>query len=198
MSLCYGESIIEIEFFLKDDVMNFIDIWSIVAGLASIVSLFLVMKDRLPKWRRFISPAGYILAGFAIGRISVALLPGATGSIHGIRFMGFFLVLLAFFGILFLIFLSMIKKIPDWHGALIIIVVIYLTIPHLLNGYNKAFPDVPREDYLILANIKEEKSDIAGAIRYLERYRSMLSDNKIIKQVDERIKKLQDNQFSSE
>ncbi len=175
--------------------MNFIDIWAIISGLASFASLFLVMKDKFPKWRKYILSSGYILAGFAIGRVSIALLPGAIGSAHEIRFMGFFLILLVFFGVPFLIFLKMAKKYPDWNGAILIIVIISMAVPSLLDKYNETFPDIPKEDYLLLSNIKEEKTDIAGAVKYLERYRSLLSDKRIIEQVDEKIFKLQEIQM---
>lgn len=175
--------------------MSFIDIWSVIAGFTSIASLLLVMSARFPKWHRFISPTGFALGGLALGRISVIALPGSIGSIHETRLMGFSLILVIFLGVLFLIFLATSKKVTDWGGALLIIVVIALTTPILLNKYNEAFPDVPKEDYLLLANIKEERSDLSGAVKYLEKYRAMVTDRQIIKLVEDKILDLQKGQI---
>lgn len=175
--------------------MSFIDIWSVIAGFASIASLLLVMSARFPKWHRFISPTGFALGGLAIGRISVIALPGAIGTIQETRLMGFSLILIIFVGALLLIFLTTSKKVKDWNAAFLIIVVIAITIPSLLNKYNEAFPDVPKEDYLLLANIKEERSDLSGAVKYLEKYKAMVSDRQIIKKIEDKILSLENSQI---
>ena len=73
--------------------MKFIDLWTIITGAASIVSLLVVMSDKLPKWKKYISPVGFFLGGFAIGRISAGTMPGAQQSFQDPRFMGFLMVL---------------------------------------------------------------------------------------------------------
>ena len=67
--------------------MNFIDIWAIVAGAASIISLLIVMSDKFPEWKKYISPIGFIFGGFAIGRVSAVAFPLAAHSIQDTRFM---------------------------------------------------------------------------------------------------------------
>jgi len=175
--------------------MSFIDIWSVIAGFASIASLLLVMSARFPKWHRFISPIGFIFGGLTLGRISVIALPGARGSIHEMRMMGFSLILIIFLGVLFLIFLRTSKYLRDWNAAMIFMIVIAVATPSLLDEYNKAFPDVPKEDYLLLANIKEERSDLAGAVMYLKKYQAMVSDRQIVKKVEDKISSLQQSQI---
>jgi len=177
--------------------MSLIDIWSVIAGSASIVSLLLVMSARFPKWHRFISPTGFVLGGLALGRISVIALPGTRGSIQETRLMGFSLILLIFLGVLLIIFLKTSKKVANWDTAFLFVIVIAIATPYLLNIYGEAFPDVPKEDYLLLADIKEERSDLAGTVNYLKKYQAMISDRQIIKQVEDKILSLQKSQIKT-
>ena len=176
--------------------MNFIDIWAIVAGAASIISLLIVMSDKFPEWKKYISPIGFIFGGFAIGRVSAVAFPLAAHSIQDTRFMGFFLILVLIFGVILVAFRMLDKKHHSWYILFILFMIITVGIPSLLEKYSTVFPDVPKEDYLLLANVKEERSDLAGAIKYLVQYQSLISDPQLKKQTKTKIINLQSKQLS--
>ena len=176
--------------------MSLVDVWTVVAGAASIISLLVVMSDRFPEWKRYIAPVGFILGGFALGRVSAAALPAATRSIQDTRLMGFLLILIIIFGVIILVFRMLDKKHHDWYLIFILFMVISIGIPSLLEKYSSVFPDVPKEDYLLLANVKEERSDLAGAVKYLEKYKSLISDPQLKTQAEKKILSIQENQLS--
>ncbi len=74
--------------------------------------------------------------------------------------------------------------------------VISTGIPSLFEKYSYVFPDIPREDYLLLANIKEERSDLAGAVKYLEKYKALVSDPQLKNQTEKKILNLQMKELS--
>jgi len=176
--------------------MTFVDVWTIVAGAASIISLLVVMSDKFPEWKKYIAPIGFILGGFALGRVSAVALPAANRSIQDTRFMGFLLILILIFGVIILIFRMLDKKYHDWYTIFILFMVISIGIPSLLEKYSSVFPDVPKEDYLLLANVKEERADLAGAVKYLEKYMSLVSDPQIKTQAEKKILSIQNKQLS--
>ncbi len=171
--------------------MDFIDIWSVLSGAASIISLLIVMSDKLPLWKKYILPTGFVLGGFAIGRISSVAFPLAAHSIQDARFMGFFLILVLIFSVLLVAFRMLDKKHHSWYILFIIFMIITTGIPSLLDKYSTVFPDIPKEDYLLLANVKEKESDLAGAIRYLKQYKSLTSDPKLKQLIENKIIDLQ-------
>jgi hypothetical protein len=56
--------------------MQFPDLWSLLTGIASIISLFLSAGERFASWRKYTLPGAAAFGGFAIGRISPALSSG--------------------------------------------------------------------------------------------------------------------------
>lgn len=176
--------------------MNFIDIWTIITGAASIISLLIVMSDKFPKWKNYIAPAGFILGGFAVGRISAVAIPVASRAVEDTRFVGFIIILVLILSVLFIAFKSLLKRQQDWYAFFIIFMVISIGVPNLFDKYTSAFPDIPKEDILLLAKVKEENSDYAGAMNYLERYKNMVSNIEMKNKVESKIKSLQDKQLS--
>jgi hypothetical protein len=176
--------------------MSFIDAWTIVTGAASIISLLVVMSDRFPQWRKYLAPAGFILGGFTFGRVSAAALPAAAQSIQDIRLVGFLLILLLIFAVIIVVFRIVDNQYRTWYMIFILFMVISMVIPSLLEKYSSAFPDIPKEDYLLLANIKDERSDLAGAVKYLEKYKSLVSDPQLKNEAEKKILSLQSKQLS--
>jgi hypothetical protein len=178
-------------------VMSFVDVWTILAGAASIISLLVVMSDKFPKWKKYITPIGFILGGFALGRVSAVALPAATRSVLDTRFTGFLLILILIFGVIIIIFRMLDEKFRnDWYLIFILFMIISMGIPALLDKYSLSFPDVPKEDYLLLANVKEDRADLAGAVKYLEKYKSLVSDPQLKIQVENKILSIQNKELS--
>ena len=89
----------------------------------------------------------------------------------------------------------MTKKHQDWYLIFILFLVISMGIPSLLEKYSVACPDVPKEDYLLLANLKEERADLAGAVKYLEKYKALVSEPQVKSQVEKKILGIQTKQL---
>jgi hypothetical protein len=45
------------------------DLWSLVTGAASIVSLLISLADKFSTWRKYAIPLARALAGFTLGRL---------------------------------------------------------------------------------------------------------------------------------
>ncbi len=177
--------------------MSFIDAWTIVTGAASIISLLIVMSDKFPDWRKSLVPIAYILGGFAIGRASAAALPAATRTIQDARAIGFLLTIFLIFSVIIVAFRMMDKAYHNWYVLFILFMVITMGLPTLFEKYSSVFPDIPKEDYLLLAKVKEERSDLAGAVKYLDRYKSIVSDPELRKETESKIKGLQSKELST-
>jgi len=176
--------------------MSFIDIWTIISGAASIIALLFVISEKFPEWRKYLAAVGFTLGGIAIGRVSAALLPAATRSIQDTRLMGLLLILILVFGVMFIVFQLVDKTYRNWYFAFILFMLISTALPTLFEKYSYVFPDIPKEDYLLLANIKEERSDLAGAVKYLEKYKAVVSDPQLKNQAEKKILNLQSKQLS--
>ena len=96
--------------------MNFIDIWTVVTGTASIISLLVVMSDKLPMWKKYIAPVGFLLGGVAIGRITYGLSPGAGEIFKDARAFGFIMILLLVLVVLVIFAQMMIKREQDLYS----------------------------------------------------------------------------------
>jgi hypothetical protein len=171
--------------------MGFLDIWTIATGAASIVSLLLAMSEKFPEWRKYVVPSGFLLAGFTLGRMSIGALPGAKESMQDPRFVGIVVIITLIFLMLYIFLRAMIKRKQDYYAYFVVFMVLLIGIPQVMDKYFDAFPAVPKEDYLLLAKSKEKNNDIAGAIRYLEKYKAMTKDKALKSQVEETIARLQ-------
>ncbi len=175
--------------------MNFIDIWSIIAGAASIISLLVVMSDKAPEWKKYISPAGFLLGGFAVGRISYGLSPAAGAIIKNTKFLGFLLILVLLLIVLVVFAQMMIKRKQDFYAYFVVFMVLVIGVPQVMEKYTASFSDIPKEDYLVIANIKEKNIDYSSAIHYLERYKQLSSDVEFNKKISEKISDLKNKQL---
>ena len=82
--------------------MGHLDVWTILTGAASIISLFITLSDRFPAWQRHIKSTGLILGGFAIGRITAGSIPPTSESIQDPRLIGLVMILITIFAMLYL------------------------------------------------------------------------------------------------
>jgi hypothetical protein len=175
--------------------MGFLDIWTIITGAASIISLLIAMSNRFPSWRKYVGPSGLLLAGFTIGRISIGAMPGVKESVQDPRLMGILMIMGLMFVMLYIFLRAMISRNQDAYAYFVVFMVLVIGVPQIMDKYFEAFPTMPKEDYLILANSKEKNNDIAGAIRYLEKYKAMTSDEVLERQTQETIVRLQKTQL---
>ena len=175
--------------------MKFIDLWTIVTGIASIISLLIVMSDKLPKWRKYISSLGFSLAGFAIGRISVGTILGVEQTLKDSRLTGFLMILGVIFVMLYLFLREMVKRKQDFMAYMVVFMVLVIVVPQIMDKYFDAFPGIHKEDYLLLANTKEKNNDIAGAIKYLQLYKDLTPKKDVKDQIEKKILSLEGKQL---
>ena len=72
-------------------------------------------------------PSGFILSGFAVGRISAVAIPFASKAVEDTRFVGFIFILVLILSLLFIVFKTLLKRQQDWYAFFIIFVVIPIT-----------------------------------------------------------------------
>ena len=77
----------------------------------------------------------------------------------------------------------------------VFIMVLLFAVPQIIDKYTDAFSGIRYEDYLLLANVKEEKSDYSSAIVYLEKYKSSSTDTEFNKKIVEKIRSLKELQL---
>ncbi|MFZ5447077.1 MAG: hypothetical protein ACOZFS_00365 [Thermodesulfobacteriota bacterium] len=147
--------------------MNFIDLWAIITGLASIISLLIAIYDKFPKWNKYILSIGFLLAGFSVGRIFTGNFPQNSDLTFDPILIGFLAIIFILLIVAFGFFYMLIKKNQmNWAYAFVM-VFIMIVGPMLTDRYLEYFSLVPKVDYLVLANIKERNNDIPAAIKYL-------------------------------
>jgi hypothetical protein len=183
--------------------MNFIDIWTIATGLASIISLIIVLSDRFPEWKRYLIPAGCFLGGFTMGRIFTGIMP-ITKEWQDQRIVGFIIIIVILLGF-YLYILKLLSKMGDEFSQFMMFFVILggliifsLGIPALFNNYMTHFESIPKADYLLLADIKEKSKDNESAIKYLKKYEGLTSDEEIKNTIEKKIHILKDKLITIE
>ena len=85
----------------------------------------------------------------------------------------------------------------DFYAYIIVFVVLTIGVPQIVEKYTKTLQDIPVEDYLVLANVKEENNDYGAAIHYLENYKERSSDIEFNKKLSEKISTLKNKQLGS-
>ena len=157
------------------------DIWSLITGLASIVSLLLSLNERFAGWKRYSIPTGCVLAGFAIGRIS----PGMSSQDSGLLMIIFVLLAAAVVSMIY-----MLKHEQPGYAYMMPVVILTLVLPTTISSYYSANPRFTQTDLIDLVHAKEQKADFEGAITYFKLYVKLLKDDDVKKHADEKLKDL--------
>jgi hypothetical protein len=178
--------------------MDFIDLWTIITGLASIISLLIAIYDKFPEWNKYISSTGFLLAGFSIGRIFTGIFPQKSDLFVDPILIGFLAIIFILLIVAFGFFYILIRKNQINLAYPFVMFFIILTGPMFIDRYLEYFSLVPKADYLLLADIKERNNDFATAIKYLEQYKKHLSDNEMKNKIAIKLKSLQDKLISQE
>lgn len=171
--------------------MQIPDIWSLLTGSASIISLFLSAGEKFAVWRKYTIPAAAALGGFAVGRLSPSLSsgvsqlfgdPAATGFIllfflivSAITFVAFLLMKNGQVGLAYFVFLLGLVSIPT----------------AILPMYSKTIDTIPAGDHIKLAQVKAQAKEYEQATKYLESARDKTRSSELKKEIEEQIKILQ-------
>jgi hypothetical protein len=177
--------------------MRFLDLLSIISGLASIASLLLSVWQRFSAWRKYIQPLAWGLAGFAAGRLSVSFTQPAASSAT-IQYPSTELIL--FFVILAVIsfasFAMLRRNEPIW-AYLLFSLGLSSAGPIMIKTYSEISKRIPVEDLVLLSRDKEQVGDFSGAIFYAEKAASETNDSHLRSQLDARKKALEDKLVQS-
>lgn len=165
--------------------MSVLDIWAILTGLASVVSLLLYLSEKYSHWRKYTVPTGWATAGFAIGRISGMFTPQVFQSFQDTRLLGMLLITFIVFVATFA-FVIIQNRAGKHLDSQFVIFLAFCYLPTFLIVYRNADVPlaIPMSDYLHLAKVKEERGDLAEAIRYLELYASKVETQATKTQID--------------
>ncbi len=148
--------------------MQIPDIWSLLTGMASFVSLFLSVGERFARWRKYSLPVAAGLGGFAVGRISPSLLSGMDHLFSDPKATGFILLVFMIFAALILVAYLLMR-----HGQVMLAYFVFgmgiISVPtSIIPMYSKMIESVPPGDLVKLAQVKVTAGEYEQAIKYLE------------------------------
>ena len=171
--------------------MKFIDLFSIISGLASIISLALTMGERFAAWRKFIFPVSYGLAGFTAGRVSASFSASVTPTATESYPSGVLVVFIAVLVVISLATFQLLKRNEAWLAYMILFMGLSSTVPQIMKSFSESSSHIPVSDMLLLAADKERLSDWSGAITYLEKAAESSRDEATKKQIQDKVKIVQ-------
>jgi hypothetical protein len=171
--------------------MKFLDILSIVSGIASILSLLLSLRERFAAWRKYVLPLSYGLGGFAAGRISASFAASGTSTATESYPSGVLILFIAVLAIISIATFTLLKRNEPWIAYLVLFMGLSSAAPQVMKSFSESSSHVPAGDLLLLAADKERVSDLSGAITYLEKAAQATSDNDMKAQINSKIKILQ-------
>ena len=177
--------------------MRLMDFLFVISGFASIISLALSVWDRFAKWRKFILPLAWGLAGFTVGRFATIRTVPASGSstpLHPSTEAILFLVIL---GVICCVVFALLRRNEPIWAYLVFSLGLSTAGPALLKSYSDLSRRIPVEDFVLLSRDKERVGDFAGAIAYLEKAFAATNDNAFRTQLDTRKKELQSKLLES-
>lgn len=172
--------------------MKFIDLWSIISGVASVISLFISLGSKLENWKKYTLPLSYLLGGFALGRISYVVPQGAEQLFTDSYSAGLVVLILAVLIILAGFAFIFVRKNESQWAYIILMLGSLIFAPQVIRLYTESYTTTPPNDYLILVNEKERTGNFEEAIQYLEKYKNKTSNLEIKELTDKRINTLKE------
>ncbi len=173
--------------------MNYL---TIVAGVASVVSLIFHLSGKGPNIRQFTLPITTALVGFAIGRNNSDVGQGVNIILQDPYLLLMLIIMVMFFGLgMYMVELSK----ADAKVSLIFLVFLAtIVMPQLVKSYNEISPTIATQDYLTLARAKENSGYIEDAIKYLNIYSKRVNRVDVQRQVSSKINNLRSKQFKQD
>lgn len=176
--------------------MNIPDFWSLVTGVATIVSLLLSIPKKYSNWRKYTLPTAYFLAGWTIHSLSSEFSQSVHEAFQDPYLAVIILVVLAFLGITTYVFSVLTRVGYPLYAGMIISVIVSSGIIPILNIYSQINPAIPPQDYLEFAMMKEQKGDLSSAINYYQKYIQRVDDENSKKQAEQKVSTLTARQFN--
>jgi hypothetical protein len=172
------------------------DIWNILAGVASILSLIFHLSGKGSGLKPLTFPITIGLVGFCIGRAG-----SDAGTIASQFFQDPYLMLIM--SILILLFsLAMYlvesNKMDVRMSYIFLVFLATVALPYMLKFYGDISPNITTADYLVLAQVKENSGNAEDAIKYLKIYARRVGQKDIQKQIDSKVEELTKQKFKQD
>jgi hypothetical protein len=172
------------------------DIWNILAGVASIFSLIFHLSGRDSGVRTFTFPITMALVGFCVGRAGNDF-SSATSQLFQDPYL---LLILCILIMLFALAMYMVEsnKMEARMSYIYLVFLATVIVPYMLRLYTEISPNISTQDYLVLAQTKENSGSTEDAIKYLRIYSRRSNNKEVQKQVDSKIEELKKQQFKQD
>jgi hypothetical protein len=172
------------------------DIWNILAGIASILSLIFHLSGKDAGVKTFTFPITMALVGFCVGRAGTDF-SAVTGQFFQDPYLMLILCILI---LLFALAMYLVEsnKMETRMSYIYLVFLSTVLVPYMLRLYTDISPNISTPDYLVLAQIKETAGSTEDAIKYLRIYSRRSSNKDIQKQIDTKIEELKKVQFKQD
>jgi hypothetical protein len=172
------------------------DIWNVLAGVASIFSLIFHLSGRDAGVKSFTFPITIGLVGFCIGRAGNDLSAASSQMFQDPYLLLILCILLMFFALAMYMVES--NKMEARMSYIYLVFLSTIIVPYMLRLYTDISPNISTQDYLLLAQTKENSGSTEEAIKYLRIYSKRSNSKDIQKQVDSKIEELKKQQFKQD
>ena len=167
--------------------MEFPDIWSMLTGCASLLSLFISVGKKFAAWRKYTIPVAAGLGGFAVGRISPTLSLSINHLLSDPKAAGFILIFFIIITVITIVAYALMR-----HGETMLAYFVFVfsitSVPAVIMPlYTNMYSSIPPGDYLKLAQLKISANEYEDAIKYLELAKDNTKDNDLRKAIKEKI-----------
>jgi hypothetical protein len=173
--------------------MNYL---TIIAGIASVVSLIFHLSGKGPNVRQFTLPITGVIVGFAIGRNNSDVGQGANLLLQDPYLLLMLIIMVMFFGLA--MYMVEQSKAEAKVSLIFLVFLSTIVIPQLVKSYNEISPTIATQDYLTLARAKENSGYIEDAIKYLNIYSKRVNRVDVQRQVSSKINNLRSKQFKQD
>jgi hypothetical protein len=166
---------------------------TIIASVASVVSLAFHLSGKGTSIRQFTLPITTALVGFAIGRNNSEVTQSANLIVQDPYLLVMLIVMVMFFGLA--MYMVEIFKADAKVSLIFLAFLSTIVIPQIIRGYNEISPSISTADYLTLSRAKESSGQIDDAIKYLNIYSKRTNRTEVYRQVNSKITNLRSKQW---
>jgi hypothetical protein len=164
--------------------MNAPDAWSLITGMASVLSLLVALPERYANWRRQLVPFSAALGGFAIGRLSFVV--GSADQLlsdpAGARSL---ILMLSLIVTVALVAYALIRRGQTILGYGL---VTFLILPvQLLTLYQRPTDVVSVDDYILLATGKAQARQFDTSLKYFAAAKRSTENEGMRRSIDKQI-----------
>lgn len=174
------------------------DIWSLVTGVASILSLFLASSEQFSQFKKYIFPFAFISLGVFIGRLSNNLASSADALTSNPIMLGVIIIVMTSLIVGYLTLKAIHENLTAPAGLLLICFVgLFFGINSIVKTYLNSFnpQKLSTYDLVELSKYKEKDGQLSEAKKYLNLALEYSDDNEEKQFINQKIAKLTKRQL---